>query len=109
DDAWTEFTRWNAFTGTHAAGGPYASAGTWPEAPREPAIAASGKLYIEGLSARYAPIVAANRAQVAVTPTAGIHVAAWIVADGRGLSDGIGLDPDGAALTATARARSYTL
>jgi len=107
DDAWVDFTRANLFTGARAAGGDYAEAAAWPEVPREPAIATTGEIFIEGLSARYVPIHATARSQLAVTPTAGIRVAAWVVADAAGLIDGAALA--GAPLSTTIEPGDYTL
>lgn len=110
--AWIEFTRWNAFTGARATtAGPYpdADARAWREAPREPSVQAGGTIYVEGLSARYVPLALADRARVMVTATGGIRVAAWIIADGRPLADGVALVPEGASLETTTDAGSYTL
>jgi hypothetical protein len=109
DAAWIEFTRWNAFTGPRATSSGYPDALGWSEAPREPAIAASGTIYVEGFSARYVPVVLAERSRVEVVPTGGIRIAAWLVADGRGLDDGIELSSDGSAVVATTDAGTYTL
>jgi hypothetical protein len=110
DDAWIEFTRWNAFTGPHAVTtGGYRNAVGWSETPREPSFETRGTIYIEGLSARYVPIVVAERSLIEVRPTGGIRIAAWLVADGLGLADGRDLQPDGVALTETVDAGTYTL
>jgi MYXO-CTERM domain-containing protein len=115
DAAWTEMTRWNAFTGSRGALGPYqttdgsAAPATWPEVLREPAIAGTGTVYVEGLSARYVPLTVASRSRLVLTPDKGIRIAGWLVADGRGFTEGTELDPDGAALAATIDAGSYTL
>ena len=118
DDAWIEFTRWNAYTGPRAAArGNYPDARAWPEAPREAAvdgIEGGGTLYLEGLSARYVPIVLAARARVA-RASAGLRVAARAFRDGDGDGDGDGVDGgvelagDGAALAAELDAGAYLL
>ena len=108
DAAWADLTRANVFTGARAGGGDYVAAAAWPEVPREPAIATTGQIFIEGLSARYVPITAASRSQLAVTPT-GIRIAAWLVADGATLADGVALTADGAALVTTIAPGGYTL
>ena len=107
DAAWTELTRWNVFTGPRAAAGGYPAALAWREPPREPAIASTGMIYIEGMSARYVPIVLAARSHVEVSST--VRVAAWLVADGAGLADGIELAREEAVLAATLDAGTYTL
>jgi hypothetical protein len=108
--AWIEFTRWNAFTGTHATtASPYPDARVWREAPREPSVQTGGTIYVEGLSARYVPLALADRARVVVTPSGGIRVAAWLVADGQPLADGTELTPEGSSLETTIDAGSYTL
>ena len=109
NDAWIEFTRWNLFTGARASGGPYPDARAWPEVPREPAIAATGTIYVEGLSARYVPITIASRQRIAATPTGGIRIAAWIVRDGGGLDEGFELAAQGTVLATMVEAGSYTL
>lgn len=109
DDAWIEFTRWNLFTGARASGGPYPNARAWPEVLREPAIAATGTIYVEGLSARYVPITIASRQRIAATPTGGIHIAAWLVRDGDGIGDGLELAAQGSALATMVEAGPYTL
>jgi MYXO-CTERM domain-containing protein len=82
---------------------------TWPEVLREPAIAGTGMVYVEGLSARYLPLTVASRSQLVLTPDKGIRIAGWLVADGRGFTDGIELDADGTTRAATIDAGSYTL
>jgi hypothetical protein len=108
DEAWIDFTRWNLFTGPSATRGEYPAAGAWPSIPREPAISDHGTIYVEGVSARYVPITSAAPFQITLSaPT--IKIAAWIVADDGRLADGIDLAPDGATLSASAPAGSYTL
>jgi len=109
DDTWTEFTRWNAFTGARAAAGPYPDAGSWPQVPLEPAIATAGTIFVEGVSARYVPIMVTSQPQLTVTPTGGIRIAAWVVGDATRFTDGIALEAHGAALAATLAPGSYTL
>ncbi|MGN6107469.1 MAG: MXAN_6640 family putative metalloprotease [Kofleriaceae bacterium] len=114
DAAFTELTRWNLFTGPRAAGRGYPDAHRWPEVPREPALGETGRIYIEGLSARYVPLVAgAELRHVVVAPSGGIRVAAWVVPDGGSLADGVELGPEGsgggAALAATLDPGAYTL
>lgn len=108
--AWTEFTRWNAFTGPRAViAGTYDEALAWSEAPRETPIEASGTIYVEGLSARYVPLVLGAKQRVEVTPTGGIRIAAWIVADGQGLAKGRELALDGDTHALELEAGTYTL
>lgn len=110
DDVWIEFTRWNAFTGMHAsATGTYPNALAWSEAPREAPIDAGGKIYVEGLSARYVPFVLDSGSRIEVRPTSGIRVAAWVVGDGRSIAEGNELAADGATLSITIDAGTYTL
>jgi len=109
EDAWIEFTRWNAFTGAHAAGGAYPDARAWPEAPREPGITSDGTIYVEGISALYVPLELAAKSRVRVAPDGALRIAAWLVADGAALGNGIELAADGAALAATIDAGAYTL
>jgi hypothetical protein len=110
DAAWLEFTRWNALTGSRATlGGAYPDARNWSEAPREPAIDAAGKIYVEGLSARYVPLVVAARSRVEVSPSGGIEIGAWLVADGQQLDQGIELERAGATHATTVDPGSYTL
>jgi hypothetical protein len=108
--AWVEFTRWNAFTGPHAViAGTYDEAVAWRAAPREMAIDASGTVYVEGLSARYVPLVLAERSRIEVSPTNGIRIAAWLVADGSGFPDGAELVVDDVTHAIEVDAGSYTL
>jgi uncharacterized protein (TIGR03382 family) len=112
DAAWIEMTRWNGFTGSRAALGPYpgsADAAAWPEVPWEPAIAASGTVYVEGLSARYVPLTVADRSRLALKPGNNIRIAAWLVSDGQGFPDGVELAADRTTLAATIDAGAYTL
>lgn len=108
--AWIEFTRWNAFTGSRAAtSGTYPDASGWTEVPREPPIEASGTIHVEGMSARYVPLVIAKRSRIAVTPNNGIRIAAWLVADSKGLLDGAELEAVADGLETTVDADTYTL
>lgn len=110
DEAFTEMTRWNLFTGPRAAGGRYAGAGSWPEVPKEPALAGAGKIYIEGLSARYVDVtVSGERRQLLVAPTDGIEVRGWAVAAGGGLADGVALAKVAGGVAATLEPGTYTL
>jgi uncharacterized protein (TIGR03382 family) len=115
EPAFIEFTRWNAFTGARAAGGPYPDASSWPMAPRENPLTSSspsGRIFIEGLSARYVPVFMtdANTPRVAVTPTNGIRAAAWLVRDGEGLDAGVELTERNGVLSTTVSAMGgYTL
>lgn len=110
DAAWTEMTRWNLFTGPRAALGRYpATAVSWPVVPFEAPISDQGKIFIEGLSARYVPITLAARDQVTVSPTGGIRVVAWLVPDGAGLDGGIELSGSPTELAAEVDAGSYML
>jgi uncharacterized protein (TIGR03382 family) len=105
DDAWIEFTRWNALTGSHATSGTYPAAQAWGEAPREPALGATGTIDVEGLSARYVPITIAARSTVTLAPQNGIRIAGWVIADGAAFDDGIELVDNAATIDAGA----YTL
>jgi hypothetical protein len=64
-------------------------------------------VYVEGMSARYVPLVLAARSRVEVSST--VRVAGWLVADGAGLADGIELAREDAVLAATVDAGTYTL
>lgn len=87
-------TRWNLFTGKRAGGGGYPDASAWPMVAMEPELTSSSEIFIEGMSARYVPITVVGRDQeVRLTPGAGIRVAAWVIADGGSLADGVALDP----------------
>ena len=85
DQAWLEFTRWNAFTGGRADRGAYPAAHAWPEVPREPALQATGTVYLEGMSARYVPLELAARSRVEL---AGGHAAGWLVGEDDKLASG---------------------
>jgi MYXO-CTERM domain-containing protein len=109
DAAWTEFTRWNVFTAARAGPGAYPDATHWPEVPREPSIATAATIYIEGLSARYVPVTVTTRSRIAVAPTGDTRLAAWLVSDGHGVTDGIELAVDQARLAAIIDPGTYTL
>lgn len=110
DAAWTEFTRWNLFTGPRmtTAGG-YPEPRAWVEAPREAALTAAAKVYVEGYSARYVPVVVTEPSRITVAPTSGIRVAAWIVPGTGGLADGVELVADGALLGKNVEPGTYML
>ncbi len=112
--AYAEMTRWNWFTGGRASGGRYADASTWPQVSVEPAfsgvVGATGKIYIEGLSARYVPVSIAGAAQhLVVAPTEGIKVGAWVVAEGATYAQGVELVAKGQELGTTLQPGAYTL
>ena len=109
--SFTEFTRWNLFTGARAAGGGYPAAGMWAQVPREAPVTTGGRIFIEGMSARYVPIFVTDKPRIAVTPSGGIRVAAWLVRDeGGDLTGGIELAERDGVLAATVDAPGgYTL
>ena len=109
--AFTELTRWNLFTGANAAGGSYPAAGAWAEVPREAPITSGGRIFVEGMSARYVPIFITDQPRIAVTPSGGIRVAAWLVRNvGGDLVSGIELAERDGVLAATVDAPGgYTL
>jgi MYXO-CTERM domain-containing protein len=104
-----EFTRWNLFTGPRAAGGNYPNAAAWARVPEEPGIDAGGRIFLEGMSARYVPITVGADPRVAVRPTGGIRVAAWIVPLGGGFGDGVELTERGGEHAITVEPGRYTL
>lgn len=111
--AFTEFTRWNLFTGARAGSGGYpaAAASAWAQVTREAPITAGGRVFIEGMSARYVPIFVTDKPRIAVTPGGTVRVAAWLVRDeGGGLASGIELAEKDGVLSATVDAMGgYTL
>jgi hypothetical protein len=111
--AFTEMTRWNLFTGGRAAGGGYPGASRWPEVPAEPELAQGGKIYVEGLSARYLDVtIVGERQELRVTPGAGLKVAGWVVPAGGGFAEGVALEPDRGAPTVVSKVLepgTYTL
>ncbi len=110
DAAWSTHTRWNARTGRFALDGDgYDRARTWAEAPREAPILDRGTAFVEGLSARYIPLVVDAPALVAVTAPPSIAIAAWLATDDAPLADGTSLVSDGTSLLAEVDAGVYTL
>jgi hypothetical protein len=109
--AFIDFTRWNLFTGARAAGGRYPDAGAWAQVPREAPITAAGRLFVEGMSARYVPIFVADKPRIALTPPSGFRIAAWLVRDEGGtLASGVELVEQDGVLAATVDAPGgYTL
>ena len=107
--AFVEFTRWNLFTGARARGGGYPDASGWASVPLEPAIDASGRVFLEGLSARYVPVTVGADPRVVVRPSGGIRVAAWLVPQDGGLADGVELTEQGGEQAATVDPGAYTL
>jgi hypothetical protein len=98
-DAFTEFTRWNLFTGSRAERGDYptAAASTWIEVPTEPPFtSAATTIYVEGLSARYVPVIlpADLDREIVVRPAANRTARAWVVPFTGALADGIELVAD---------------
>lgn len=75
--AWIEHTRWNAETGAYAAPGRYPDAARLVEATREPVLAAPGRvtLSVEGMSARYLPVVTGEAARITVEAAEPVAVA----------------------------------
>jgi MYXO-CTERM domain-containing protein len=83
----------------------------WAQVPREAPITAGGRVFVEGMSARYVPIFVTDKPRIAVTPPNGIRVAAWLVRDdGGSLASGIELAERDGVLSATVEAMGgYTL
>jgi hypothetical protein len=103
-DAFTEFTRWNLFTGSRAGRGDYPDASAWIEVPAEaPFTAAAGMVYLEGLSARYVPVIlpADLDREIVVRPAANRTARAWVVPFTGALADGVELVADGGDLEVT--------
>jgi hypothetical protein len=107
--AFTEFTRWNLFTRDRAAGGGYPDASGWPSVPLEQGTADTARIFLEGMSARYLPIVVGALPRVAVRPPSGLRVAAWLVKNGGTLADGVELAARGGELAATVEEGGYLL
>src|SRR6185503_14232584 len=81
-DAFTELTRWNLFTGSRAARGDYPDASAWSEVPTEPPFtSAMTTVGIEGLSARYVPVIlpADLDREIVVSPAGDRTMRAWVV------------------------------
>lgn len=107
--AFVEFTRWNLFTGARAAGGGYPDAAAWPRVPLEQGTGSRAQIFIEGLSARYLPIVVDADPRVAVRPASGIRLAAWLVRHDGTLADGVELVEREGVHAATVAPGGYTL
>lgn len=74
DETWIAFTRRNALTGMYAVDGGYPDASSYPEAPRDEPNAA--RVAIEGLSARYVPIILTERSRIELATT--VRIAASV-------------------------------
>jgi uncharacterized protein (TIGR03382 family) len=109
DAAFTTFTRWNAFAGSPTTGGGYPATISWPAAPREPAIAESGTIFVEGLSARYVPIAIRGGARRVVVDPGALHLAAALIPIGGLVADAIELVDDAEGLVAIVDPGDYTL
>jgi hypothetical protein len=107
--AFIEFTRWNLFTRDRAAGGGYPDTAAWQSVPFEQGTADTARIYIEGLSARYLPIVVGARPRVVVRAPDNVRVAAWVVPNGGGLADGVELEERDGVLAATVAEGGHTV
>jgi hypothetical protein len=107
--AFVEFTRWNLFTNERAAGGGYPKAGAWASVPFEQGTVDTARVFVEGLSARYLPIVVGTKPRVVVRPPSGTRVAAWIVPSDGSLADGVELEEQDGVLSAMVAPGGHTL